>query len=97
MEKNVTRYRKTTLVDAIQTFRGEDGYADWSRDDEPEWIQEALKYGKLFKDGRHGRMRIRLKEGIVDLHPGSWIVRGANGAIWPLDNNSFLESYEQVD
>jgi hypothetical protein len=93
----MAKYKKKTLVEAVQTIN-KDGYAAWDETQTaPGWLTSAVMSGQIFKCRQSSRMKIMLKEGIVDLMPGAWLVRGHNGAIWPLDAKSFEESYDKVE
>lgn len=39
---------------------------------------------------------IHTNEGVMTLKPGYWIVTAKDGRRWPVDNEYFLENYEQV-
>lgn len=94
MEKSVTKYRKKKLVEAVKTFADVDGIAFWKEN--PPWLLKAVANGIIFE--RSGTKKILLREGVVDLIPGSWIVKNDDSDdIWPVAAEVFFESYEKVE
>lgn len=78
------KYRKKPIsVNAVQWFK--DG-------DHPRVIRFVYEHGNVERFG------IQTLEGSMWVKPGDWIVGpGAKGEYWPVDNEIFQMTYEQVN
>lgn len=89
------KYRKKPVViDAFKWTGGPDQIED------PEWIVEAIKEGKVkFTGGMHGyplQMWIGTLEGTTTAQVGDYIIRGVKGEIYPCKPDIFELTYEEV-
>lgn len=88
------RYRcRPVEVDAVRATVVTDGVKDAM----PEWLVEAMSDGTVSL-GESGRVvRIKTLEGHVVTPAESWVVRGALGEIWPVQDAQFEHKYEAVE
>lgn len=59
---------------------------------EPAWAVEAAEYGVIKLSA--GVVAISTLNGILTAEPGDWIVRGAEGEIYPVKGDIFAATYE---
>lgn len=101
------KFRKTALVEAVQTYldnkeTGELGFWTDASGNVPGWITEALLKGTIFlhapnrDGGKVKEMYIKTLEGNMRVTAGDWIARGVKGELWPIKEDVFAESYEEV-
>ena len=62
--------------------------------DAPAWAVEAAQYGVIKVAG--GRVEVSTVDGVLSAEPGDWIVKGAEGEIYPVKADIFAASYEAV-
>lgn len=91
----MTRYRKRPVeIDAIQ-------YNGFNADEVRQWAESFLDVGFL-PDVRYPAKRgdrsiyVDTLEGTMECRPGSWVICGLKGELYPCDPVVFAESYEQV-
>jgi hypothetical protein len=100
MEKSVTKYRKTALIEAVPTTEGLNG--EVLIKEPPAWLTQALLDKILFMDapyrdgGATKYLTIKTLEGNMRVSPGDWIARGVKGELWPIKADVFEASYEEV-
>lgn len=68
----------------------------WRSGAGPAWLHEALGRGAV-RFEPPGEATIRTLEGDVVTPLESWLVRGALGEIWPVQDKQFAHKYEQVE
>jgi hypothetical protein len=76
----------------------------WSNEDWPEWLHEAWNKcidstGALFIDSNDptgNLLIVKTLEGNLTIMPGSWIIQGVRGELYPCDGGIFRETYEEV-
>jgi hypothetical protein len=87
--------KRPVTIEAFQWTGGPDQIED------PEWIVEAIKDGKVRFDltpiGGAPAMLIDTLEGCMTASPGDWIIRGVEGEISPCKPSIFEASYEPAD
>ena len=62
----------------------------------PDWYYEGCRSGDLWP-ALDGFLEIKTLEGTMRAEPGSWIVRGVRGEIYPVRRDIFEETYEKVE
>lgn len=84
------KYRKKPVV--VEAFRWT---GDYSRPDNPDWINEALKDGDV--EIIEGEMIINTLEGTMLASLGDYIIQGIKGEIYPCKPDIFEATYERVE
>jgi hypothetical protein len=77
--------KKPVVIDAVQ-WTGDMGAV------------EAV-HGRQFPtygEGRHGSIRIATLEGDHECRPMDWIIKGVNGEFYPIKNEIFKKTYDEV-
>jgi ribosomal protein L37AE/L43A len=95
--------KKSVIVDAVQlrwdTWKEMCEHAGVGKleDGKPEGCYVDA-YGNLTEDsnGRIG-LKIPTLQGVTIGVEGEWIVRGSDGALWPVGPNSFIATYESFE
>lgn len=88
----MAKYRKKPVV--IEAFRWTGGP---DQDEDPEWIVEAIKEGKVtFSTVLSTMMHIETLEGIMSASVGDYIIKGALNEIYPCKPEIFSLTYEAV-
>jgi hypothetical protein len=88
----MAKYRKKPVI--VDAFR-------WTGDrdqiEDPEWIVEAIKSGKVrFSEDGESLFVVTL-EGILMANQGDYIIRGIQGEIYPCKPDIFEATYERVE
>ncbi|NHT75922.1 hypothetical protein G8E10_09545 [Rhizobiaceae bacterium CRRU44] len=81
----MTMFRKLPVVVEAFQFSG-------SEIDGPAWAVEAVDYGVIRFDA--GSAVVKTLNGDLTAGPGDWIVRGAEGEIYPVKGDIFAATYE---
>lgn len=81
----MTMFRKLPVVVEAFQFSG-------AEIDGPAWAVEAAEYGVIKLSA--GVVAISTLNGILTADPGDWIVRGAEGEIYPVKGDIFAATYE---
>lgn len=80
------KYRKKPV--AVEAFQFND---EITVEDMPSWAVDAVNRGKL------GHWFVRTLEGILVFSKNSYIVRGVKGELYPVRQDIFEETYEEVE
>ncbi len=89
----MARYRcKPVEVEALRLSEVWECLRDGSG---PSWVQDAHRNAKLHFEGQK-QARIQTLEGWVTTPMASWLVRGALGEIWPVQDAQFEHKYEEI-
>lgn len=85
------KYRKIPVVVEAVRYIGdsEDIFSE-----QPDWLLEAIKSNKI--EVMAGKLNVYTLEGWMTAKPGSYIIRGIKGEIYPCDAEIFELSYEDV-
>ena len=92
----MARFRcKPVEVDAIQLrqafFDVDDGIAE-------DWVAAAIRDKLVVRETiPHVHVKVRTLEGWVATRLDSWLVRGALGELWPVQNRQFDHKYDPVE
>lgn len=89
------KYRKKPVViEAVQFFGEEFWYGDreW-----PEWIDEAVHTGAIWRDKDVGLTFIKTLEGEHICGEGDWVIRGVKGELYPCKPDIFELTYDIVE
>ena len=89
------KYRKKPVV--IEAFRW---LGSPDQEDDPVWIVDAIKSGKVRIAGAgtaQPAMLIETLEGVMRAEVGDVIIQGVKGEIYPCKNDIFAATYERVD
>ncbi len=74
---------------------------DINQSEDPLWIVEAIKNGKVLITKRspniHPRMKIDTLEGVMTANIGDWIIKGIKGEIYPCKPDIFEETYIKIN
>lgn len=100
--------KKQSTVDAIQfnglTESGEPRFNRRSGKSNPKWLREAMdederEPGAVYLGaGWHPpKMMVFSREGILMADVGDWIVRGAEGEVYPVKAKDFANSFDKVE
>lgn len=92
----MAKYRKTALVEAVETFLDEETN-EIAFKDQPGWLVGALMTGKIFSSGRSKKLYISTLEGNMEVTASDWVCRGVKGELWPIKADIFAETYEKVE
>lgn len=68
-------------------------------DEVPSWLDEAISGGVIkpeFRTEDYWYLEIKSNNGYFLVGPGDWIIRGTNGAIYPVESDAFNKFYEEV-
>jgi len=88
----MAKYRKKPVI--VDAFR-------WTGDrdqiEDPEWIVEAIKSGKVRFSEDGESLLVDTHEGILMANQGDYIIRGIQGEIYPCKPDIFEATYEQVE
>ena len=95
----MTQYRKKPIV--IEAYQFHNRVC--TPEDRPDWILEAVADKRIqFQpaNDRAGvpfdRLMIPTLEGIMEAHPGDWIIKGIKGELYPCKPDIFSATYEAV-
>ena len=84
----MSKYRKRSLV--IDAFR----YVALELALETDWFRYAYEHG-LARNGSDG-LTLETLEGAMYVIPGDWIIKGIKGELYPIRNDIFIASYDEV-
>lgn len=85
----MARYRSKVIeIEAFRWTGGPDQVED------PDWVIAAIKDGRVTFSG--GFMFIATLEGRMRAEPGTWIVWGTEGELYPVKASVFERKYEPV-
>jgi len=88
-------YRKKSVI--VEAFKWT---GDQNQTEDPEWIVEAIRKGivTFAPAGGIGTtfVYIQTPEGIMSAAPGSYIIKGIKGEIYPCQPDIFEQTYELV-
>ena len=76
------QYKEKPVVTDIEVFKYDGNIINLSEWYAPDWVKDAYKQGIIFYDSLQD-MFIEMSEGIYHVNVGDYIVRGANGEIYP--------------
>lgn len=95
------KYRKLPVeVEAVKVPYREYADAPLVFDEVPDWLQEAVKSGKIkpvFKSEDYWYFEIYTLEGVMLAKPDDMLIRGVRGEIYPCDPDIFAATYEAVE
>lgn len=80
------RYRKKPVV--IEAFQ-------WTEDIAPQWWRDIS--GEFLIDLPTGSVFIPTLEGIFEVKPNDWIIKGIKGELYPCKADIFEATYERVE
>ncbi len=60
-----------------------------------QWLLDAV-LSKVLHTDTHG-VYVRTLEGVMEVKPYSWIIKGVKGELYPCDDEIFKMTYEEVD
>jgi len=83
----MAKYRKKPVVIEAWEFG--------SGTPKPEWLQKAFDEGVIAHDGP--LLKVKTLEGEMSAFPGSFIIQGIKGEIYPCEAEIFEATYEHVD
>lgn len=83
--------RKVFECDGHQMRMSDDARRGW-----PDWLIEACVEGRVRYQSETSYM-VKTKEGPLVGKAGGWIIRGAEGELWPVAEDSFPNSYEVIE
>lgn len=83
--------KKPVVIDAFQWTGGPDQKED------PEWICDAMRAGKVRFNSISQMMEIDTLEGTHNATMGDFIIRGVKGEIYPCKPDIFAMTYEPAD
>jgi hypothetical protein len=81
------QFRKKPVV--IEAFQWT---GDEHQPEDPQWIVDAIKAGTVTFEP--GKPLIHTLEGVMWADPGSWIIRGVKGELYPCHPDIFAATYE---
>lgn len=76
----------------IEAVRNVDGVFD----EMPDWLKEAIDDNTVDKYNNYGTYGVITLEGIMICPPGSYLIRGAMGELYPCRGDIFKRTYDQV-
>lgn len=76
------QYKEKPVITDIEAFKYDGNIINLSEWYAPDWVKDAYKQGIIFYDSLQD-MFIETSEGIYHVSVGDYIVRGANGKIYP--------------
>lgn len=87
----MSKFRKKPIV--IEAFKWTGGP---DQEEDPEWIVAALRSGiaRFSDDSAH--FLIQTLEGVMEVSPGDYVIKGIAGEIYPCKPDIFEKSYEAV-
>ena len=89
----MAKYRcKPVLVEAIRFREAKQRVFDGSA---PEWVKKSVDL-RLVQFSQHSAI-VRTLEGLVTSPLDSWLVCGALGEMWPVQDAQFEHKYEPVE
>ena len=62
----------------------------------PEWLEKAIKDGKVVEHMFKHYFDVVTLEGIMRGSVGNYIIRGVEGELYPCDGNIFEKTYDRV-
>lgn len=86
------RYRKRPVTVEAWQWTG-----DEANQENLGWISEAISDGKLdfyLDDEPYGE--VETDHGTARFELRDWIVKGSNGELWPVQEDTFAETYERL-
>lgn len=89
--------KKPVVIEAVQ-FEWTVGRNPSFNEPCPMWLVSALnepdrsKEGAVWPDG--DELRIRSLEGVMEVSPRDWIIRGVKGELYPCKPDIFEQTYE---
>ena len=101
--------KKPVVIEAVQYSRLEHGENPYAIEGGvPSWLSEAYDAETVYPEFCPGpgsdptvtgwwTLKIKTLEGEMTVHPGSWIIRGFRGELYPHDPYIFADVYEPVD
>lgn len=67
----------------------------------PPWLNDALASGDVTPHTTgstdYAQWHIKTLEGVMNAQPGSWIIRGIKGELYPCEGSIFEATYEPVE
>lgn len=95
IEFRLKKYKKRPLIiEAIQW----DGYANQTQLRALEQWGLIVELGYQYEDGTNRfDIRIPTLEGVMECEPGSYIVKGISGEFYPVAEDIFLKTYDEVE
>lgn len=60
----------------------------------PDWVIEALEEGKIAPSGL--ALSVYTDTGPAHCNPGDWLIRSAEGLIWPTSPDYFSSHYREI-
>lgn len=69
---------------------------DNTQKEDPEWMIEKMRNGEAWVSSCKQTLRIDTLEGISTVHPGDYIIQGAQGEIYSCKPDIFKQTYEEV-
>lgn len=85
------KYRKTTLVDAIQYLPHQNCR------EVSEFTGASFDPMNCIDPGGSLEWNVQTPEGIVTCQPGDWILKGVEGGCWPIRKDIFEATYEPAE
>ena len=94
-KKEITMSKFRKRPDVVDAFKWT---GDATQTEDPEWIVDAIKTGKVRMDRLEKGHVVMLIDGlnIIKAWPGEWIVRDLRGRIFPMSESAFKAVYEPV-
>ena len=86
------KYRKIPVVIEAVRYIGDH---ENTFSEQPDWLLEAIKSKKI--KIMTGKLNVYTLEGLMTAKPGSYIIRGIKGEIYPCDAEIFEITYEDVN
>ena len=88
MNKPAKYRKKPVVIEAMQFYDTKEGIAAAMR---------FLPFGGILGDERHGwYLSIKTLEGTMTCRSGDWIIKGVKGEFYPVKDDIFRATYEEV-
>ncbi len=87
------KFRKKPVV--IEAVRYE-GHGNFKNSEVPSWVWAAFQSGVLKPVNGDDPILVQTIEGVVNLKPGAWLIRGVEGELYPCAPEIFEKTYEAV-